>query len=98
MSDLLAIVDGIGSDDDLVDEIARRHPDRVTVLIEDGSPEWGEDETPAGQAMRDRLAILLAAIERRTGAVVVGLAGSRDQLLGWRFDREVVGDRTPVAA
>jgi hypothetical protein len=97
MSDLLAIVDGISSDDDLVDEIVRRHPDRVTVLIEDGAPDWGEDETPAGDAVRDRLAALLARIERRTGAVVVGLAGSRDQLLGWRFDR-VVGDRTPVAA
>lgn len=97
MSDLLAIVDGTGSDDDLVDEIARRHPDRVTVLLQDANPDWGEDETPDGVAVRNRLAILIAAIERRTGAVVIGLAGSRDQLFGWRFDR-VVGDRTPLAA
>jgi hypothetical protein len=42
-------------------------------------------------ALRDRIANLLAAIERRTGAVVVGLAGSREQLRGWRFDRIVGG-------
>jgi hypothetical protein len=41
--------------------------------------------------LRDRLARLMAAIERETGAIVTGLAGSRDQLLGWRFDREVSG-------
>jgi hypothetical protein len=40
---------------------------------------------------------LLTAIEQRTGAVVVGLAGSREQLRGWRFDR-VVGGSGPVGA
>jgi hypothetical protein len=39
----------------------------------------------------------MAAIERLTGATVTGLAGSRDQLIGWRFDREI-GGRTPIAA
>jgi len=82
MSDLLAIVDQTASDEQLLDEIARRHPDRVTVLVEPGEPD-------------DRLAVLIAAIERRTGAIVVGLAGSREQLRGWRFDR-VVGGRTPA--
>jgi len=95
MSDLLAIVGASNADDLLLDEIARRHPDRVTVLLEDGTPDWGSDESPKGRALRDRLASLLAAIEQRTGAVVVGLAGSRDQLRGWRFDR-VVGGRTPL--
>jgi hypothetical protein len=38
----------------------------------------------------------LAAIEQRTGAVVVGLAGGREQLRGWRFDR-VIGGSQPVA-
>jgi hypothetical protein len=92
MSDLLAIVDQTGSDDELLDEIERRHPDRVTVLLEDGRPD--------GRALRDRLAALLAAIEQRTGAVVVGLAGSRDQLRGWRFDRIVGGHggAAPAAA
>jgi len=89
MSDLLAIIGQPATDDYLIDEIARRHPDRVTVLLEDGKPNWGSDESPPGRALRDRLAALLAAIEQRTGAAVVGLAGSRDQLRGWRFDRVV---------
>ena len=97
MSDLLAIVDQAGGDEALLDEIARRHPDRVTVLLEGGRPDWGSDESGPSRALRDRLAALLAAIEQRTGAVVVGLAGSRDQLRGWRFDR-VVGGRGAVAA
>jgi hypothetical protein len=41
--------------------------------------------------------MLMAAIERLTGATVTGLAGSRDQLIGWRFDREI-GGRAPIAA
>jgi hypothetical protein len=91
MSDLLAIVGPAQSDDQLLDEIARRHPHRVTVLVEDGDRDWGADESSRGNALRDRIANLLAAIERRTGAVVVGLAGSREQLRGWRFDRIVGG-------
>lgn len=97
MSDLLAIVGPADADDELLEEIARRRPHRVTVLVEDTSSDWASDETEAGQAVRDRLARLLAAIERRTGAVVVGLAGDRDQLLGWRFDR-VVGASAALAA
>jgi hypothetical protein len=96
MSDLLAIVGPADADDELLEEIAQRRPRRVTVLVEDTSPDWASDETEAGRAVRDRLARLLAAIERQTGAVVVGLAGDRDQLLGWRFDR-VVGSRQPLA-
>jgi hypothetical protein len=103
MSDLLAIIDSEAADETLVAEIARRHPDRVTVLLEDGlmledgRSDWGDDDSPRGRALRDRLAALLAAIEQRTGAVVVGLAGSREQLRGWRFDRVVGGGgRTPA--
>ena len=97
MSDLLAIVGDEESDEQLLAEIARRHPDRVTVLVEDGDADLGLDGSTAGGALRDRLATLLRAIEQRTGAVVVGLAGSRSQLRGWRFDR-VVGGRGPVTA
>jgi hypothetical protein len=97
MSDLLAIVGPEDADDELLEEIAQRRPRRVTVLVEDTSPDWASDESDAGRAVRDRLARLLAAIERQTGAVVVGLAGDRDQLVGWRFDR-VVGARHPLAA
>jgi hypothetical protein len=97
MSELLAIVDQADADAALIDEIARRHPDRVTVLLEDVAPDWGSDDSQRASALRDRLACLLAAIEQRTGAVVVGLAGSPDQLRGWRFDR-VVGGHAPLAA
>ena len=91
MSDLLAIVGGVQSDDELLDEIARRHPRRVTVLVEGGESDRADDDSSRGSVLRDRIANLLAAIERRTGAVVVGLAGSREQLRGWRFDRIVGG-------
>jgi hypothetical protein len=97
MSDLLAIIDETGTYDTLVDEIAARHPHRVTVLVENGRADWAADESRAGLAIRDRLALLLASIEQRTGAVVVGLAGSREQLRGWRFDR-VVGGQPPLTA
>ena len=97
MSDLLAIFGPSDSDADLISEIARLHPTRVTVLIEDVDANWAFDETPTGLELRNRLARLMAAIERDTGAIVTGLAGSRAQLIGWRFDREVTG-RTPVAA
>ncbi len=95
MTDLLAIISQQVADDGLLDEIERRHPDRVTVLLEDDQSDWGSDDSPRGRAIRDRLASLLAAIEQRTGAVVVGLAGSREQLRGWRFDR-VVGGLQPL--
>jgi hypothetical protein len=97
MSDLLAIVGPCEADDELLEEIERRHPHRVTVLLEQGNRDWADDESSSGHALRDRLAALLRAIEQRTGAAVVGLAGSRDQLRGWRFDR-VVGGRSPLAA
>jgi len=82
MSDLLAVVGDEITDEDLLTEIARRRPDRVTVLAEDEGDE-------------DRVASLVGAIEERTGADVVGLADSRSQLRGWRFDR-VVGDSAPA--
>jgi hypothetical protein len=97
MSDLLAIVGPAEDDEELLEEIARRHPDRVTVLVDDPDGDWADDDSSRGRLLRDRLALLLTQIEERTGAAVVGLAGARSQLHGWRFDREVRG-RTPVAA
>jgi hypothetical protein len=97
MSDLLAIFGPSDSDSDLISEISRLHPTRVTVLIGDVDANWAYDDSSAGVELRDRMAALMAAIERETGAIVTGLAGSRDQLIGWRFDREVSG-RSPVAA
>jgi hypothetical protein len=102
MSDLLAIVGPTdegpaAADQELVDEIARRHPDRVTVLVEGCSPDWAMDDSSRGRALRDRLAALMRTIEERTGAAVVGLAGDRSQLRGWRFDR-VIRARGPIPA
>ncbi len=97
MSDLLAVFGPAESDSELIGEISRLRPTRVTVLIEDVDAHWAFDDSPSGVGLRDRLAALMATIERRTGATVTGLAGSREQLAGWRFDREVAG-RTPVAA
>ncbi len=97
MSDLLAIFGPSDIDSELISEISRLHPTRVTVLVEDVDADWAYDESPAGVGLRNRLAILMAAIERLTGATMTGLAGSRDQLIGWRFDREI-GGRAPIAA
>ena len=82
MSDLLAVVGDEITDEELLTEIARRRPDRVTVLAEEERDE-------------NRVASLVDAIEERPGADVVGLADSRSQLRGWRFDR-VVGDNAPA--
>jgi len=96
MSDVLAIFGPSDTDSELIRDIARLHPTRVTVLIEEVASDWALDESPAGIELRDHLAALMAEIERDTGAIVTGLAGSRAQLVGWRFDREV--GRTPVPA
>lgn len=91
MSDLLAITNASGSEHDgeLVEAVAYHRPGRVTILIEGADAGWARDESEAGHELRDRLAYLLAAIERTTGATVVGVACEEDQLAGWRFDRTV---------
>lgn len=102
MSDLLAIADEPGTDEHLVDEIRRRHPDRVTVLLDDSADDANAGDAPHDEssgharARRDRLAKLIAAIEQRTGAVVVGFVRSRDDLRGWRFDRTVGASKAHV--
>ncbi|HET9074932.1 MAG TPA: hypothetical protein VFN48_10160 [Solirubrobacteraceae bacterium] len=90
MSELLAILDPDLCADGLVAEIARRHPTRVTLLVEtaDGDDPTATD-TPRGRALRVWLAAVVAQIEARSGAVVVGLAWGREQLSGWRFDRVI---------
>jgi hypothetical protein len=99
MSELLAITQRSVSDldDDLVEEVTRRRPSRVTILIEGVDDDWALDETETGHELRDRLAFLLAAIERNTGATVAGIACEDHQLAGWRFDR-IVRVGVPVAA
>jgi hypothetical protein len=97
MSDLLAIFGPADSDAELLAEITTYGPDRVTVLLEDADADWAFDDSSAGESVRYRLAELMAAIEHRTAATVVGFAGDRAQLVGWRFDRELSA-RLPVAA
>jgi hypothetical protein len=89
MNELLAIFGPDDTDSELLTEIERLHPTRVTVLLDAGDIDWASDDGPAGAALRERMAALLALIEHRTGATVTGLAGDRGQLEGWRFDREV---------
>jgi hypothetical protein len=96
MTDVLAIVGTADGDEQLLEQLAQRRADRITVLVEEPTSDWASDDSVSGRALRDRLAQLLHAIEARTGAIVVGLAGSREQLRGWRFDR-IVGDRAPLA-
>lgn len=97
MSELLATFGPQDDDAALLSEISRLYPRRVTVLIEGVGAGWATDDSPAGVELRDRLAVLMASIERQTGATVTGLAGDRSQLLGWRFDHEV-SSRLPIAA
>lgn len=97
MSDLLAIFGPTDTDSDLLTEIERLHPSRVTVLIDGADPDWATADDEIAAALRDRMAALLTLIERRTGATVVGIAGDRAQLDGWRFDREL-GSQLPIAA
>jgi phage-related minor tail protein len=90
MSDLLAVFATADQDqdEDLFDAIAAYRPRRVTVLLEDRGAQLSED-SGAGEALRVRLAQLMATIEGQTGATVLGLASERSQLHGWRFDREL---------
>ncbi len=97
MSDLLATFGPPEADAELLDEIAANRPDRVTLLIEDTDADLIHDDSPAGHALRTRLARLMAEVEVRTNAAVVGVAGERSQLVGWRFDRELAPP-LPLAA
>jgi hypothetical protein len=97
MSDLLATFGPADSDAELLESIAFYRPARVTVLVPEGDGGLVNADSSEGAALRDRLASLMAAIERSTGATVVGVAGDRSQLVGWRFDRELA-PRVPVPA
>jgi hypothetical protein len=87
--DVLAIVGRPEEDSELLEEIELLHPRRVTILAPGAAADAALPGGGRAGAAGERLGRLRAAIERRTGAVVVGLAGSRAQLRGWRFDRVV---------
>jgi hypothetical protein len=85
-------------DDELVTAAAAHRPRRVTVLIEADDPSWDWSERRVASARRDRLAALLTAVERATGATVVGLVGDPEELELGRFDAIVGGAHLRTAA
>jgi hypothetical protein len=95
---ILLIAGGGDRDDELVTAAAAHHPDHVTVLIEaDHDPNWGWSERHVASARRNRLATLLTAVERATGASVVGLVGDPMELELSGFDA-IVGTELRTAA
>jgi hypothetical protein len=100
MNDVLAIAGRADQDLDLVEEVARRHPREVMIVIDDDQRDdrgWGVDETPTARAIRDRLARLLTLVETRTGASVVGSVGDLRPLRGRWYDA-IVDPQLPRAA
>jgi len=96
--EILLIAGPEGHDDELVAAAAAHHPRRVTVLIEAADPTWGWSERRVASARRDRLAALLTAVERATGATVVGLVGDPAELEPGRYGAIVGGAHLRTAA
>lgn len=96
--DILLIAGPEGRDDELVAAAAAHRPRRVTVLIEARDPSWDWSERRVALARRDRLATLLTAVERATGATVVGLVGDPIELELGGFDAIVGGHSLRTAA
>lgn len=95
---ILLIAGPDGHDDELVAAATAHGPQRVTVLIEADDPSWGWSGDSVARAHRDRLASLLTAVERATGATVVGLVGDPSALDLSGFDAIVTGHPMPAAA
>lgn len=95
MNDILLIAGPEEQDDALVAIAAASRPARVTVLIQT-SPSAVAD--PAQERARsDRLARLMSAVERATGAIAVGLLGDCARLDAGGYDA-VLSARRPIAA
>lgn len=87
--EILLIAGPDGRDDELLAAAAAHRPRRVTVLIEARDPSWSWSERRVASLRRDRLATLLTAVERATGASVVGLVGDPAELELGSFDAVV---------
>jgi hypothetical protein len=96
--EILLIAGQEGPDDELIAAAAAHRPRRVTVLIEAEDPSWAWSERRVASARRDRLAALLTAVERTTGATVVGLVGDPAELQLGGFDATVGGTPLRTAA
>ena len=90
--EILLIAGQEDRDDELVTAAAAYRPHRVTVLIGADDPSWAWSERRIASARRDRLATLLTAVERATGATVVGLVGDPVELERGRGFDAVVGN------
>lgn len=97
-AEILLIAGLEGGDDQLVAAAAAHRPRRVTVLLEANDPNWGWSSGRAALARRDRLATLLTAVERATGASVVGVVGDPAELQLDGFDAVVGGRQLRSAA
>ena len=89
MTSVLAIASDPALDPSLVEEVKTTRPDRVTVLLLASgfaADTWAWRDGPRERALRDRLALLLARIEARTGAFVSGLVGDTDAVDGADYD------------
>src|SRR4051794_39250000 len=94
---LLAIASDPDLDQALVEEIRSTHPDRVTVLVLASgfaAERWAWADGAREVALRERVALLLAQVEARTGAAVTGVVGDLDTVAGMQFDETI---RAPVA-
>jgi hypothetical protein len=96
--EILLIAGREGPDDELIAAAAAHRPRRVTVLIAAEDPSWAWSERRVASARRDRLAALLTAVERTTGATVVGLVGDPAELQLGGFDATVGGTALRTAA
>lgn len=95
---ILLIAGPEGHDDELVAAAVTHRPQRVTVLLDGSAPNWGLSDDGKARGCRDRLAALLTAVERASGATVVGLVGNPAELDLRGFDAVVDGRRVRAAA
>lgn len=101
MTSVLAIASDPALDPALVEEVKTTRPDRVTVLLLASgfaADTWAWRDGPRERALRDRLALLLARIEARTGAFVSGLVGDSDAVDGADYDDVVRASGVLAAA
>jgi len=74
-NDILLIAGPEDHDAELVAAAIAAHPHRATVLLAPDAPTWTWNDFAAEHERSDRLAALIAQIERSTGALVIGLLG-----------------------
>jgi hypothetical protein len=100
MTDILLITTTDNPDiDALALAAADARPDAVTILLDPGPPaeRWGWADSPRERDLRDQMAVLLAHVERATGAAVAGVVGDESIVAGMEFDA-VVRPRVLAAA